>query len=346
MPLELVAVAPRTPVVREYELGDLQPGEVRIRTQFATPKHGTELALYRNISPFNLGEWDEALGLFIPREKPEEPLWFPMPLGNIAVGEVIEIGSAVTDLAVGDRVYGHLPIREVLQVPSDAVKRAPEGMSAEAICYWDPAEFALGAVRDAQVRLGERVAVFGMGAIGLMAAQMARLSGAEWVAVVDPIPMRREAALRHGADIAYDPTAIDVALSIKTTLDRPGVDVAIEASGNYRALHEAIRCTHLGGRVVPLAFYTGEAKGLFLGAEWHMNRITMVSSRSISDPNRDHPMWDSPRITEYAFRLLQQGKLRADDLVTPIVSIKEAANAYRDIDEHPDKSIKMGVRFS
>lgn len=345
MPLELVATAPRQPVVREYELGELPPDHVRIRTEFAAPKHGTEMAMYRSESSFNVGDWHADLALFTPREGAEEPAGFPMHLGNMAIGVITEVGSAVEAWQVGDRVFGHLPIREIQQVPATHLSRAPDGMSPEAIVYCDPAEFALGAVRDAQIRLGERVAIFGMGAIGLMAAQMAKLSGAEWVAVVDPLPIRREAALRHGADAAYDPTQVDVAYAIKTTLDRPGVDVAIESSGNYKALNEAIRCTHLGGRVAPLAFYCGDARGLFLGAEWHMNRLDMISTRSISDPNRDHPMWDSQRIKDCAFRLLEQGKLSVEGLVTPIVSIEEAAEAYRDIDEHPEKSIKMGVRF-
>jgi threonine dehydrogenase-like Zn-dependent dehydrogenase len=56
-------------------------------------------------------------------------------------------------------------------------------------------------------------------------------------------------------------------------------------------------------------------------------------------------MWDSPRITELAFRLLRDGQLTAEGLVTPIVTLDESAEAYRDIDLHPEKSIKLGVRF-
>jgi threonine dehydrogenase-like Zn-dependent dehydrogenase len=344
MPRELVAVAPCQPVVREYEDPPLTGTQVRVQTEFAAPKHGTELTLCRADSPFSRGEWREDLALFIPKAAPEPP-HFPLHLGNMAVGVVTEVGPDATRWGVGDRVFGHLPIRETQTVEEGRLHSVPDGMGPEAIVYLDPAEFALGAVRDANIRLGDTVAIFGMGAIGLMAAQMARLSGAEWVAVIDPLPLRREAALEHGATVAYDPFQLDVALEIKTTLPRPGVDVAIEASGAYQALHEAIRCTHFGGRVVPLAFYCGEAAGLRLGEEWHMNRVDMISTRACSDPNRDHPMWDDRRLIETALRLLRDGKLSAEGLVTPIVSIDEAADAYRDIDEHPERSIKMGVRF-
>ena len=75
-----------------------------------------------------------------------------------------------------------------------------------ALCL-DPAQFALGGIRDCQVRLGDRVAVFGLGAIGAIAAQMAKAAGAAYVAVVDPIQKRRDAAVAVGADAAFDPLA-------------------------------------------------------------------------------------------------------------------------------------------
>lgn len=344
MPRELIAIGPRQPSIREYDDPPLTGDQVRLKTEFAAPKHGTELAIYRAESAFTRGEWRQDLAIFMPRGAPKATS-FPMHLGNMAIGLVTEVGEDVTQWKVGDRVFGHMPIRETQTVPETRLHAVPDGMSPEAIVYSDPAEFALGAVRDANIRLGDTVAVFGMGAIGLMAAQMARLSGAEWVAVIDPIAIRREAALSHGATVAYDPRELDVGLEIKTTLPRPGVDVAIEASGSYKALHEAIRCSHFGGRVVPLAFYCGDAQGLWLGDEWHLNRIDMISTRACSDPNRDHPMWDDRRIIDTAFRLLRDGQLAVDGLVTPIVSMDESADTYRDIDEHPERSIKVGVRF-
>ena len=216
MPKELVAVAPREPVVREYDLPELPDDHVRLQTQFAAPKHGTELAMYRGRSAFSRREWDGERWVSYARET-EEPLGFPMPLGNMATGIVAEVGAAASRFRPGDRVFGHLPIREVHTVPEGHLQPAPEGMSPEAIAYWDPAEFALGAVRDANVRLGEHVAIFGMGAIGLMCVQMAKLSGAEWVTAIDPLPIRREAAARTGADEVYDPGEGDVGIATPRT---------------------------------------------------------------------------------------------------------------------------------
>jgi len=345
MPRELVATAPRTPVIREYVEPPLKPGQLRVRSEFSAPKHGTELGVYRGASPFSVRRWDEELHMFLPREEAAPP-GFPMPLGNMTVGRVCEVGSEVTQYKLGDRVFGHLPIRETHTVDAQRIEGlAPEGMSPHAIVYLDPAEFALGAVRDGNIRLGDRVAVFGLGAIGQMVAQMSKLSGASLVIVVDPIEKRRNAAMRHGADLAFNPSACDVGLEIKMATGKVGVDVAVEASGAYPALHEAIRCAALGGLVVPLAFYIGEGRGLRLGEEWHINRVTVRSSRANTDPSRDHPMWDNRRIREVAFELLRTGRLRVDGLIDPIVPFEQSAEAYRRIDEHPEESIKLGVTY-
>jgi threonine dehydrogenase-like Zn-dependent dehydrogenase len=343
MPRELVALAPREPALREYVEPPLQPGQIRIRSEFSAPKHGTELGIYRGSSAFNRSRYDPALQHFVPRE--DTGNLFPRRLGNMTVGVVTEVGSNVRRFRAGDRVYGHLPIRETHTTAEERVEPVPEGMTPEQIVYLDPAEFALAAVRDAEIRLGETVAIFGLGAIGFMVLQMARLSGAVRIAAVDPLPNRREIALRYGADQVVDPAEGDVAEIIKRANGNRGVDVTIEASGSYRALHEAIRTAHFGGLVVPLAFYHGEGQGLRLGEEAHLNRVTLKFSRAISDPNRDYPMWDRSRILHTATELLRSGQVRVEGLVTPIVPFEQSAEAYRRIDEAPGESIKLGVVY-
>lgn len=77
-------------------------------------------------------------------------------------------------------------------------------------------------MRDGHVRIGDAVAVFGMGAIGLMAVQLAKLAGAHPVIAVDPLPLRRKVALECGADLVLDPSSEDAGeenlLSIRTVV--------------------------------------------------------------------------------------------------------------------------------
>lgn len=349
MPRELIAMGPRQFVIREYEDLPLGSTQIRIRSEFSSPKHGTELRGYRIES--RPGRWDRELGLFLAGE--ESRARFPSSVGNTTVGVITETGSGVRNFSVGDRVFGYLPIREthiadesVIYPQGGGVLRLPESMVCEEAVCVDPTVYALTAVRDANIRIGDRVAVFGMGAIGILALQLSKLAGAFFAVAVDPVEIRREVARKHGADMVIDPTKVDAALEVKLATDRKGVDVAIEASASYPGLHDAIRCLHFGGMVVSLAYYEGEAHGLHLEGEWHRNRINVCSARADSDPNRDHPMWNRKRLWDSSFKLLAEKKIHVEGILHPIVSFEESGEAYRKIAESPEHSVKLGVVYS
>jgi threonine dehydrogenase-like Zn-dependent dehydrogenase len=370
MPRELIATAARTPVLVHYEDPVLEPAQIRIRTVFASPKHGTELVAYRS-DPAAQRVYDAGLGVMMSRSPDFSP--FPRPLGNMAVGVVEATGSDVTRFKTGDRVFGHFPIRETQTVDETNVDLMPPGLSDEAAVCLDPAVMAF-AMRDGGPGLGDRVAIFGLGAIGLFAVQLARIGGAAQVIAVDPILARRELAVKLGADVEIDPGEAggDVGLAVRALTDqggrtgteitrthrliggyreRPttksvaGVDLAIEASGSISALHQAVRATRYGGTVCVLSFYGGDAAALRLGEEFHVNRLTLISARAESLPLRDAPRWNLERVAQTTLDWLTKGRLRADGIVTPIVSFEESVEAYREIDEHPERSIKLGIRF-
>ncbi len=134
-------------------------------------------------------------------------------------------------------------------------------------------------------------------------------------------------------------------------LERPtqtghlGVDVAVETSGSVPALHQAIRATRFGGTICMISFYGKDATGLYLGDEFHVNRLTLVSARAETLPGRDAPVWDLKRLVDLALSWLVSGRMRADGIITPIVDFADSAEAYRAIDERPQESIKLGIRF-
>jgi len=343
MPKELIAPSAGKVILREYQKRSLKPNEVRVRSEFSAEKHGTTLVFYKGLTPFSKKKWDDELGLFVPGEN--ETSLFPMYLGNITVGTVEKVGEKVSSFKVGDRVYGYLPIRETHTVDEEKLHPVPPGLTDEEIVCIDPAVVALMSVREAHLRLGDRVAIFGLGAIGLLAVQMARLSGASFIVAIDPISDRRDLAKKYGADLTLDPGDLDTGLKIKQATGKKGVDVSIEASGSYRALQDAIRGTGYGGTIVPVSFYHGEAKGLNLGEEWHFNRHIMVSGARVeSEPYRDYPLWDRDRIYKTVIQLFQRKALNIDGFLH-IVNFKDILQAYKILTEQPNKWIKLAVRY-
>ena len=341
MPRELIAPAPEQVAFAEYQNSPLAANQVRVKSLFGAVKHGTEMSAYKGYAA-NRGSFDSEYRLF---NHDQGGVSYPSRLGNMCVGEVVESGTEVTQLKVGDRVFGHGPLRQEHLWPETA-HRLPDGVPWQAAVCLDPADFALGAVRDGHVRLGDAVAVFGMGAIGLLALQLAKLAGAHPVIAVDPLQLRRQVALECGADLALDSSTCDAGREIKKATDKRGADVCIEYSGNHLALQAALRGVAYNGTVVAGAYPGAYPAGLDLGAEAHFNRPSIVFSRACSEPNPDHPNWNEARILEVVWRLLTDGSLRCEPIVQPIVAFDDLLDEYPKIATHPQENVKLGVHFA
>lgn len=344
MPREIVTRDGTTFRFRDYELPPLGPRDVRVKATFAAPKHGTET---HAIAGGGGGKfWDPGLRLFLPAPN-SSPQSEPgeRGMGNIVVGTVTQTGPEVRRLAPGDSVFGYGPIRETHQASEDEWQALGRLTPSDAVCT-DPAHVAFVAVRDGNVRVGDDVAVFGLGAIGQMAVQIARASGARRVLALDPIALRRECALAHGADAVFDPTAVDAALAVKHATDDKGVDVALETSGSGRALHEAVRGIRQCGTVVHVPWGPKHCADLHLDEEWHLNRPTLVGSQcweGWGNPDRSYPLWDGPRQRAAVRDLFERGLLTGEGVVTPVVPFAAADAALADIFQAPERTIKVGV---
>ena len=346
MPRRLAITGPHKVEVLEYEDPPLQAGQVLVKTELASGKHGTTMAMFDNVN-FRGQNFDQKMRIFLPAEEegPAKPR-APGNTGNNGVGTVIAVGPDVTRWKVGDRVMGFMDVRETNICHQDRLWELGNIDPYLALCL-DPAHVAFHCVRESNVRFGETVAVIGLGAIGLMAVRMAELSGAEQIFAVDLIPNRRECAARNGAHHVLDPRAGDAALEIHRLLGGPGVDVAIEISGAYAALQTAIRAARVGGTVCSAGFYQGESHGLWLGREWHHNRLTMVVPHGCGwgHPPRDYPRWDTNRAFDCIVSMMRQGRLTVSGLIDPVVPIEEGPEVWRMIEQEPDRVIKYAVRF-
>lgn len=341
MPRRLMIVGPGEVAWQTYEHQPLKPDQVRIRVVNAAEKHGTMMAFFKGYAN-QRGSWDGAMQL----HRPGGMLWkYPLPAGNMVIGPVTEVGPSVTRHKVGDVVFFHGGFAETATASETAAVRLPQGVSWTSATCLDPAEFALGAIRDGHVRLGDHVAVFGLGAIGLMTVRLARLAGVSRLFAVDPIAGRRELATAFGADVALDPTVGDVGLILKEQTGGRGVDVAIEFSGAAPALQAAIRGAGYLGKVVCGAFPPPYPAGLDFGGEAHMNRPTLVFSRACSDPNPDHPRWDDARIVETCWQHIAAGRIVGDAIVEPVIPFDALPSEYPRIATEPQKHLKLGVQL-
>ena len=349
----LVLEGPRTLRMREEDAPQPAAREVRVRALVSGISHGTELNLYRGTSAHADRVFDRELRAFVKPDPPRST--YPAMLGYSLVGVVEEVGEAVTELAPGDLVHAGLPHAEEAVLDLDAAARAtyplirlPGGEPPPWALFVSLGAVALVAAHDAAIKLGDHVAVIGLGAIGLLLVQMVRLAGVARVTAVDPVAGRRALALELGAHAAVDPSgAPDGAGAEIKRAGGHGLDVAIETSGAAAGLHDAIAAAGLGGRVVTVGFYQGGAEAVRLGEEWHHNRLEMVSSMGAwGAPHRSYPAWDRPRVMQTVVDLLSAGAIRVDGLPVRRFPFDQAAEAYRWLDANPNEAVKVALTYN
>src|ERR1700720_2412384 len=215
--------------------------------------------------------------------KGEYPVRPGLVIGHEPVGVIHELGVGVAGYEVGDRVLvGAIPPcgqcdyclggdlaqcggpiggwkfgnsingaqAEYLLVPSAQANLAkiPDDLSDEQVVLLaDIASTGISAAESANLQIGDTVAVFAQGPIGLCATAGARLKGASLIIAVESDPVRAQMAKRMGADVVLDFTKEDVVESVKHLTRGRGVDVAIEALGTQPTFESALRVLRPGG---------------------------------------------------------------------------------------------------
>jgi len=316
--------------LREETLRRPGPGEIRVRAIASGLSHGTEMLVFR-------GEVPADLALDLPTLAGSYA--FPIKFGYASVGRVVEVGAGA-GLTPGDLVFVHHPHQQEYVVSAAAAVQLPPRLPPEFGVFLANCETALNVVLDAHPRLGEEVAVFGQGVVGLLVTQLLNLAGAR-VTAVEPIAIRRELALRCGAEETVTP---DEALErIATRTNGRGADVVIEASGNASALQLAIGAAAFQAPVVVCSWYGGKPVSLDLGSRFHRARLRLVSSQvSQLDPALA-PRWDRQRRLDTALSLL--GELVIGPLVTHRIPFARAAEAYALVDQHPEETVQVILTY-
>lgn len=328
----------------ETDAAPLTPGTVRVATWYSGISAGTELTAYRGTNPYLNATWDADRRLFVPGQPS-----FAYPVqgwGYSEVGQVVEVADDVTSLQPGDVVHGIWGHRSDAVLPASALEWRKMPTDADPVLgtFARVASIGLNAVLAADVRLGERVAIFGQGVIGLLATRLATLSGGR-VYAVDTVPGRLERAAAFGAVETIDALREGGAGAYIRELTGGGADSAIELSGADRALHEAVRSVVVEGLVAASGFYQGGAANLRLGEEFHHNRVRIVASQISGVPVGLGGRWDQPRLVRTVMELILSGAVDAGALVSDVVGAAEVAEVFARLDSGDPGILQAVLRF-
>ena len=324
-----------------------RPGEVVIRVTLTTIC-GTDLHILK-------GEYPVKPGLVI---------------GHEPVGVIHEIGEGVTGYQVGDRVlvgaitpcgqcnfclggdwsqcggaiggwkFGNTidgAQAEYLRVPyaqANLAKIPDELTDEQVVLLADIASTGISAAESADLQIGDTVAVFAQGPIGLCATAGAKLKGASLIIAVESDPVRIQMSRRMGADAVFDFNQHDVVEEIKHITGGRGVDVAIEALGTQATFENALRVLRPGGTLSSLGVYSGKLSVPLEPFAAGLGDHIIVTTLCPGGKERMRRLME----------LVRQGRLDLTPLLTHTFPLDRITEAYQLFGERREGVIKIAVR--
>jgi len=331
---EILFTAPSevTAVPKQFP-SQLGPKQVLVRASYSLISSGTELKIFKG-----LFDDDAALDVNI-KDMESERMSYPLSYGYCLVGVVVDCGSEVSRKDfIGKTIFTFSPHATHVVTDADAVQIVPDDIDPQDAVFMPSIETALSLVHDANVRIGENVAVYGQGLIGLLVTALLsrgrsdKSSGKfDSITTFDMIPDRLAASSKMGASQALIPGKTSQQLQF---------DVSIEVSGNARALQSAIDNTVNGGRVIVGSWYGNKDVSLKLGIDFHRSHKTIQTSQVSEIPANLRELWTKERRFAYTWDLVKQ--LRPGQLLTKVLPLERAQEAY----EALDKGTELAIAFN
>lgn len=267
----------------------------------------------------------------------------PKSMGYSAAGVVLEVGAEVTKFAPGDRVAcggSTAAHAEVVAVPENLVVRVPEGVETRHACFATIGAIAMQGVRRAHIELADNVVILGLGLVGQLAAQLAKVAGAR-VLGFDLAHDRVELAVKMGADAAY-PLNSDALAHVLDFTDGVGADAVIVAAAtkSSQPVNDAIAMARSRGRISILgivgleldyhAFYAKELD-VYMSRSYGPGRYDVNYEGRGLDYPISYVRWTENRNMGAVLELLAAGRLDVTPLISRVAPIHEAEKAYAEL---------------
>lgn len=323
--------------LREVPIRRVEKDEVLIRVD-TCGVCGTDIHIYEGAFPAN----------------------FPLIPGHEFAGTVEGAGEGVKNFKTGDHVTvnpnaacmkckycrtgkEHLcisPFRlgvttdggfaEYVKAREVSVYRLPEELDLEYASFAEPLSCCIHGVDLADIEAGDSVVILGAGPIGLLILQLARICGADRIVITDIVKKRRELALQLGADLALDPSRVNVERETENFLGGRA-EVVMECVGISRTEEQSLRLVELGGRVIWFGVANPGAEVKVNPFYIYENEITLKGS------------FVNPYTMERAIRLLAEDRIRVGELITHRFGLNEFDEAIRAYREDEDR-VKIVIK--
>ena len=298
--------------IEEFEIHAIKDDEVLVESECTLISPGTERAFL--------------LGL------PNAQGSYPTRPGYSNIGKIVEVGKNVSGFAIGDRVastLGHTS--HSVTSPNRLFKVQSSDISADELVFFNLSAIALQGVRKARIELGESAMVIGQGLIGLLALQLAKLSGAYPVIAADLTDSRLELSKSIGADYTLNPEDKDFSEQLHSASMGKGPSIVIEATGHPDAISTAMKVAGWGARIVLLASTRGETPKVNFYRDVHKKGLILYGAHNSIRPRQESSpnFWTSDDDSRLMLSLISDKRFDVAPLISHKVPGNEAPKAYQ-----------------
>lgn len=309
-------IAPQQSTVVDESPRELRSGEVLIRVKTC------------GVCASELHPWNDGVSTY------------PRRLGHEPVGVIAAVGPDADSFVVGDRVTGlfNNAFSEYCIATVDEILKVPESIQ-EGNALGEPLACLINAQRRTPVELADRVALIGLGYMGLGFLQLLKLRGASRIVTIDVREESRQKAKEFGADEVYHPSEVpeDYLLTRFQDWDSSrGLDVVVEASGTQPGLTLAGKLVKAHGVLSILGFHQGAAREVDVEM-WNWKAIDVVNAHV----RRQEDLMESMRI---GLALEEKGLIDLGSLITHRFGLDEVDQAYAALRDKPPGFIKAVVQ--
>jgi 2-desacetyl-2-hydroxyethyl bacteriochlorophyllide A dehydrogenase len=337
---QVVIVKPFEVVVREVDLPAPAENQILVETHVSAVSPGTELAVYTGTHQWLLD--------------PSLPDWkFPFRSGYSAAGVVTAVGAKITGWKPGERVSypGNHASAELLTVGHQRGRlwRMPAALDFEKAATACILRYGMGASIRAGLTLGRSAAVLGLGMIGQASLRCLLAAGAYPVIGIDSVKMRRDAAVKAGADLTLDPGEPNYRDQLNDFLGTRGVEIVADATGVPDAIPIAMSLACDGGQVVVVGSPRGKAKDVNFYDDLHRRylEVTGAHGNMLLEPahTRLAGAWDIDKAQPWLLAQLAKGRLSLDGLITQRIAPEELGAAYEGLLKKKDEYLGVVLRW-
>jgi len=320
--------------VEDYSISaQVEDNEALIKTNATLISVGTEMNWLLGLAePIRLGKYK-----------------YPLYPGYSNVGKVILKGRDLREFNNGDRIFSGLRHQSYGKIKSSfkVQCKIPEEVSNDEATFATLASVALYGVRRANIEIGEDVVIIGLGVVGLLTQQFVQLAGALNVITVDTITDRLRLSERLGAKYTLNAKKVNnIEKMIKELTRRKGADTVFDATGNPKVINTALSFARENGKVVIVGSPHGEMTFRPQISLCDKDRI-LIGAAQYNNPvmENQYYRWVKREERRLILELIKEKKLKVKELITDIISAKDAQKIFKSLQLFRNKHLGVILRW-